>query len=279
MISLCVLCGSMATFYACSSTEDYQYETKDTMTIHSHQVAGKEMYELLLLTDIANIEAGNKATLSFLPIRDKVHKVSLQTNHEKKIHLIVVSDDLSYFEHIHPEPREEFYTVETTFPSGGEYSLFAEYVPEGDEQQIQRFDFNVKGPGKDYSSYTEQQKTTLSGDYSVTLDIPAEGLNTGSLQIPVTISKGSTEIPATDLEDYLGSKAHAILVSVRNKNFVHAHPEVRNKKLIIPAYVQEPGFYRLWLQFKLKGLVHTADFVIKVHQSLQPEQAGIIHRH
>ncbi|MDP3557666.1 MAG: hypothetical protein Q8T03_09850 [Bacteroidota bacterium] len=72
--------------------------------------------------------------------------VPLQVIHEKKLHLIVVSKDLAYFEHIHPEyqadgsyqikilPKGKAYTIskghnETRFDNGGDYMLFADYAP------------------------------------------------------------------------------------------------------------------------------------------------------
>jgi hypothetical protein len=51
------------------------------------------------------IESGKECTLLFTPkIKGKENEaVPLQVIHEKKLHLIVVSKDLAYFEHIHPE--------------------------------------------------------------------------------------------------------------------------------------------------------------------------------
>lgn len=53
-------------------------------------------------------------------------------NHEKKLHLIAVSKDLSYFDHIHPEYKGNGqFEIMTSFPSGGDYKLFADYIPTG----------------------------------------------------------------------------------------------------------------------------------------------------
>lgn len=58
----------------------------------------------------------------------------LEIVHEKPIHLIVVSDDLPFFNHIHPQPAPDGrYVVETSFPAGGAYRLFAGYTPDGAE--------------------------------------------------------------------------------------------------------------------------------------------------
>jgi hypothetical protein len=57
---------------------------------------------------------------------------NFDTTHEKKIHLIMVSKDLAYFNHIHPEYKGKgLFEITTQFPSGGDYKLFADFVPSG----------------------------------------------------------------------------------------------------------------------------------------------------
>jgi hypothetical protein len=77
------------------------------------------------------IEAGKPATFSFIPVNnnDKNAKVTLDVVHEEPIHLIVVSEDLSWFDHIHPKQQGDAYNVTLTFPHGGEYIFFADYKP------------------------------------------------------------------------------------------------------------------------------------------------------
>ena len=87
--------------------------------------------------------------LSFTPkVKGKdADMVPLDVMHEKKIHLIVVSNDLSYFDHIHPDfqssgsydvkvlSKSEKYTSvagvnETRFENGGDYFMFADDAKE-----------------------------------------------------------------------------------------------------------------------------------------------------
>ena len=57
----------------------------------------------------------------------------------KKIHLLIVSKDLSYFAHEHPVEKEEgYYVLSHTFPTGGEYVLFADYTPIGGHEKVKR---------------------------------------------------------------------------------------------------------------------------------------------
>lgn len=53
-------------------------------------------------------------------------QVTLEAVHEKKIHPILLSDDLSWFDHIHTKSDiEEFCVVNTSFPAAGHYFALA----------------------------------------------------------------------------------------------------------------------------------------------------------
>jgi hypothetical protein len=71
-------------------------------------------YKMQFAANPVEMKADQPATLSFTPkvIGKESEAVALDLQHEKKIHLIVVSDDLSYFEHIHPD-----------FQSDGSYQI------------------------------------------------------------------------------------------------------------------------------------------------------------
>ncbi len=57
-----------------------------------------------------------------------------EMNHERLLHLIAVNHDLSQFMHLHPEyDGQGNFHLETTFPVGGSYKLFADFVPAGGE--------------------------------------------------------------------------------------------------------------------------------------------------
>ena len=71
--------------------------------------------------------------------------VFLEKVHERPIHLVVVSSELSEFAHIHPELQsDDTYRVSYSFPRGGTYWLFADYTRPGTPQSIARFRVTVK---------------------------------------------------------------------------------------------------------------------------------------
>lgn len=83
-----------------------------------------------------------------IQIKDNAGKPieKFEISHEKKMHWIVVSKDLSYFNHIHPEyvGNGEF-KVTTMFPQGGDYKLFADFVLQGFDHRTESQWITVKG--------------------------------------------------------------------------------------------------------------------------------------
>lgn len=228
------------------------------------------------------LEAGKSAMLSFTP-RVKGNEsapVPLDLVHEKKMHLILVSDDLANFDHIHPEysaagdyqikvlGRGENYTAgrgktETRFDAGGKFWAFADYKPTGGLNTVDKIEINVAGtPSKPMNFSAEKLTGTVDG-YTVKME--GSGFTTGNqTHIPVLISKGGKPVDPTTFENYLGEKAHLVLIEVGSKEYVHTHPAAGGGKLDIHTTFAKPGTYRGWLQFQTDGMVHTADFVLKV---------------
>src|SRR5207302_5878358 len=62
---------------------------------------------------------------------------AFETVHETLLHLIIVRRDLALFAHEHPTPNSDgSFTLRHTFPTPGEYRLFADTAPRGAGSQI-----------------------------------------------------------------------------------------------------------------------------------------------
>jgi hypothetical protein len=238
------------------------------------------------------VAAGNEATLLFTPkIKGKDEMVPLDVQHDKKMHLIIVSKDLSYFDHIHPEyqadgsykisvlPKGKTYTNsqfanETRFDQGGEYVLFADYLPTGASHQLERIPLRVAGNSSSAKKYTQAKTVSNVDGYEVSL-VPEGGkfLSQGTMHITGIIKKDGKEIPADQLENYLAAKAHVVMISEDTQDYLHVHPEVVDGRLDLHTEFGKPGIFRGWLQFQTEGKVHTADFVVKVEEGKAPESA------
>jgi hypothetical protein len=239
------------------------------------------------------IEAGKSAMLSFTPSikGNESEMVPLDIQHDKKLHLIVVSKDLSYFDHIHPEfqasgsydinvlPKGTNYTNgkfhnETKFDQGGDYVLFADYVPSGAAHQLERIELNVAGSPYKAQQYTTSKTVSMTDGYEVSLE-PEGGkfFSEGTSHISGIIKKDGKEVPADSFENYLAAKAHVVVISEDTKDYLHVHPEVVDGRLDLHTTFGKAGIFRGWMQFQTNGQVHTADFVIKVEEGKAPETA------
>ena len=239
------------------------------------------------------VEAGKDATLSFTPkIKGKDSEmVPLDIQHDKKLHLIVVSKDLAYFDHIHPEfqssgsydiavlPTGKDYTNgrfanETKFEQGGDYVLFADYLPSGATHQVERVELAVSGNAYKPTRFTAPKTVIMVDDYEVSL-VPEGGkfFSKGTTHIAGIIKKDGKEISPEQFENYLGAKAHVVVISEDTKDYLHVHPEVENGRLDLHAEFGKTGVFRGWLQFQTEGKVHTADFVIVAEEGTAPESA------
>ncbi len=67
--------------------------------------------------------------------------------HDKLMHLIIVSKDLSYFAHIHPtfENSSNRFTIYHTFPEAGEYKLWIDFKPKEGNQTLTTSELKVVG--------------------------------------------------------------------------------------------------------------------------------------
>lgn len=100
-----------------------------------------------------------------------------------------------------------------------------------------------------------------------TLDLVPEGgqFEVGKLaHIQGVLKKDGKEMDAATLENYLGAKAHMVVVGIDDKNYLHVHPEVVNGKFDLHTTFEKAGIYRGWVQFQESGIVRTMDYVIVV---------------
>jgi hypothetical protein len=243
-------------------------------------------YKMQYAANPVELEAGKAAVLSFTPkvVGKETEAVALDLQHEKKIHLIVVSNDLSYFEHIHPDyqadgsyqinvlDKNKTYTDgagknETKFDHGGDYTLFADYLPTGGTHQVEKVSIKVKGTPRPAVSYTSDKLSGKSENFTVTLTPTGGKLITGTqMHITGLLTKDGKEVDVNTLENYLGAKAHMVVISLNDKEYLHVHPDVSGGKFDLHTTFKMPGIYRGWIQFQSAGKVHTVDFVMNVKE-------------
>lgn len=211
------------------------------------------------------IEVGNPTQLAFT-ITENDKNVAFDIVHEKKIHLLIVDETLTWFDHKHTEEQADgSHTVTETFPYSGKYFVFTDFKASGSPATVDKQEIEVTGNVTAKPDTTTSKWISKVDDYTVTL-VNGNDFKTNRPQhFGLTIEKKGKFITATDIQQYLGAVAHVIVIDKADKNFLHVHP-TSNEKFPIQGETrfEKAGVYRMWVQFKLEGKVHTADFTINV---------------
>lgn len=214
--------------------------------------------------------------------------------HEKLIHLLVVSEDLKEFYHLHPEQQADgSFKVSFAFPNGGYYRIYADLKPKGGDQIVKNFTQTVVGNerAKEPLKVDEKLEKTVGGLRVVMK--PDAALESGKdAMLDFEVFDAATNNRVTDLEKYLGEYAHFVIISEDLRDFVHAHPMSKdnvkgethshgsnsaahddkmmsqNANSIVSAHVAFPNAakYKIWAQFQRGGKVIDVPFVVEVKQ-------------
>ncbi len=236
---------------------------------HNDNAAAPSNVAMQFSTNPTTVNPNQEVTLSMTPkMKDNANEqVALDVEHTKKIHLIEVSEDLSWFNHIHPEYNADgSYSVKEKFPAPGKYTLFADYKPSGGNHVVDYLNVTVAGTAPAAKNYGADKLTGDAGDgFSVKLT-PEGGkfLTNMPMHINGVMMQNGKEVDVNTLEDYLGAKAHMVVVSLTDKKYLHVHPSVEGGKFDLHTTFDKTGVYRGWIQFQSKGKVYTSDFVMNV---------------
>ncbi|WP_121663769.1 hypothetical protein [Metabacillus litoralis] len=192
-----------------------------------------------------------------------------EVTHEKLLHLIVVSKDLSYFNHIHPEYKGNgVFEVENHFPAGGEYRMIADFKPKDGDSMSKMEWVTVEGEAAQLSpvSVDHRLEKIIEG-INVSLTVNS-GLEAGKeLTLEFRLTEGDLKDPITDLEPYLGSIGHVVVLSEDSERYLHVHAlenQGSGPVALFETTFPQPGVYKIWAQFQRNGNILTVPFVVDV---------------
>lgn len=275
LIALLTACGSQDSPANPSAnhqgrTEMNHEEPKDSHSGHSdHEEQKKTDIKTQAVWKTDNAKA-KENTIIQIQVQDEQGKSigEFDINHEKKMHLILVSKDLSYFNHIHPEYKGEGqFQVQNEFPAGGEYKAFADYIPAGGTQQVKSEWLNIQG---DFALkkplQAESHLTKVVDGKEVTLSFDNLKPNQ-DVTMTFTINDATNQQPITNLEPYLGAVGHVVALDRKAETYLHVHPIDETAKGPDAKFMTSfpaSGVYKIWGQFQHQGKVFTVPFVIEV---------------
>ena len=216
----------------------------------------------------ANVPAGVPVELQFELTDPRTGKraTKFEVVHEKLFHLFLVSADLGYFVHDHPElGADGIFRFRTTLPRPGIYRLLADVYPAGGTPQLLPAFVTTSGYDKSIAESTGHPPVDLA---------PKQAANVGvSLKMdpPEPVPGRKTMLffnvePGEGLEPYLGAWGHLLAASDDLIDAIHEHPmyPYSGGEIQFNIFFPRQAMYRVWVQFQRKGVVNTAVFTIPV---------------
>jgi hypothetical protein len=187
--------------------------------------------------------------------------------HEKLFHLFIVSEDLDYFLHEHPDrAKDNSFRYQTKFPKPGMYRLLSDFFPRGGTPQLIERTVLVPGPGA-LTSEPPRLTPDLAEKHGTNIDVELV------TEPPVPIAGMKTLMffrikPADGLEPYLGAWGHMLTASDDLIDTIHNHPFLADggPQVQFNQIFPRARTYRLWVQFQRKGVVNTVAFTIPVSE-------------
>jgi uncharacterized protein DUF4396 len=218
--------------------------------------AGGLSFEL----DTTRMAPGERGELSFQIAGEDGEAVrDFEVEHEKRLHLILARRDLTGFQHLHPRMAPDgTWTVPVTIAEPGDYRVFADFKHDGENQTLAR-DLTVSGAADPQPLAAPATTATTDAGYRVQLE--AERSRAGApAELDFHVTRDGEDVP---LEDYLGAKGHLVALRAGDLAYLHTHPtegEGHGAAVAFETEFPSEGRYRLFLQFKHEGEVHTAAF-------------------
>ncbi len=228
-------------------------------------------YPVRIATKPRVLKAGEDTQLDFR-IEDPTTRKQVRdfdTVHEKLYHLFVVSQDLQFFIHTHPElqPDASFH-LNMQFPKPGLYRVLSDFYPKGGTPQLMANTLMVPGAGFKLAlailepDLKTQRSENLEVELAMEPDQPIAGMKT----LMFFRLK-----PNDGIEPYLGAMGHMLAASSDLIDMIHTHPFLVTdptgadyKQIQFNLIFPREGIYRVWVQFQRKGVVNTVAFNVPV---------------
>lgn len=250
-------------------------EINDTHDSHSHTHSShtaKSEFAKAKLTTPGNILPNTDIPIT-INIQDSKGKAieKFDRFQEEFMHLILVSDDLQFFSHLHPTYKGNGrFEIKTKFPQPGNYTFFSDYKPAGKSEQISVLKTQVPGKNRLISIKNFSHAKTFANT-NVELMFSTPAVKTGEeVTVMFHLEDSANNQPIEDLQPYLGEAGHLVILQqspvLSEANYIHAHA----LKGTLPGKIHfltrfpKPGMYKLWGQFKRNGEIITADFWVNV---------------
>jgi hypothetical protein len=226
------------------------------MTAAGHAPAGLSIEQdgYRLAIEDTTLRANRSDALRFRVIdKDGQPIRQFEEEHGARLHLIIVRRDLTGYQHLHPRLAPDgTWSIALSLPDPGSYRMFADFHANGRDLTLGA---DLFVPGRFDPVALPAEGTTAAVDgYEVELTEDDPGI------LHFKVMRDGREI--TDLQPYLGARGHLVALREGDLAYLHVHPEEGPEPgagISFGAEIPSAGRYRLYLQFRRDGDVHTAE--------------------
>ena len=171
-----------------------------------------------------------------------------EVSHEKRMHLIVVRRDGTGFQHLHPTlGADGTWSAPITLPDAGAYRVFADFKRDGARVHA-RVRSHGRRPG-------HLRAVPRAFDQHRDRRVHASSWTPRATTLAFAITRDGKPV---ETEPYLGAGGHLVALREGDLAFLHVHPT--GDGVEFETELDKDSRYRLYLQFKHAGRVHTAEF-------------------
>ena len=241
-------------------------------------------FPMEITTQPKSFRSGQKVRLQFRIINPVTHEPVKEFDvvHEKLFHLFIITQDLEFFDHVHPEPRPDgSFVIVTTFPRPAHYRLYADLLPTGGTPQLIQKSLTTSDCEVDlFSSQArltpDTRAKTVNGTTVTLKTDPSTFIAGREATLLYRLTDEKTGQGVTDLRPYLGAWGHTFIINEDGSESIHSHPadelppstdpdQARSQpEISFQAFFPKPGLYRVWSQFLLRDQLSTYVFTIEV---------------
>lgn len=200
------------------------------------------------------VQGHDASTLRFHIERQGAPVARFDEVHEERLHLLVIRDDLSGYQHLHPVMEEDgTWVADVDLARPGRWRIVVDATPtDGDGPLVLGADLLVEGEAVAEALPPPDDEVEADG-LVVTRD---------DLDFTVREADGS-EVRGMGL--YLGQPGHLVAFRQGDLAYVHVHPDSdRPGELRFTGPLPGPGTYRMFLQFVHDGRVVTVPFTVAI---------------
>lgn len=255
---------------------------------HGAKVAGTRID----LQNATNLKPG-EVILAFKLYGADAHEFGpneLKVAHEKRMHVILLRDDVTGFQHVHPEYKDGRWTVQTTIANQGLYQMYVDIEPIEESPVTLRVPLTIGGSTQQpqFPSVSTNMSATVAGTQA-TLQLASPLKTKEHTNLTFVLTQNGK--PVTQIDPYLGAFGHVVVLRHSDADdYLHGHPITETKptdgNVVFESEFPVKGRYTIFAQFSINGQVKTFPITVSVdsdgqaladHENITHEPGGDAH--